>query len=39
MELLIIVASLLMLNVAAARWAYDSRDGFSPSYGRRRFRF
>jgi hypothetical protein len=39
MELLIVVVCLLVLNAAAARWAHDSRDGFSSTAGRRRFRF
>jgi hypothetical protein len=39
MELLLIVASLFVLILAAARWGHDSRDGFTATYGRGRFRF
>jgi hypothetical protein len=30
MELLLILALVLVLDYAAARWGYDSRDGFRP---------
>ena len=30
MELLLILALVLLLDYAAARWGYDSRDGFRP---------
>jgi len=40
MELLIIVAVLVIFELAVARWAFDSRDGFSSASARRnRFRF
>ena len=39
MELLLVILSVALLCIAAARWPYDSRDGFSPNFGRRRFRF
>ena len=39
MELLLVILSVALLSIAAARWAHDSRDGFSPDFGRRRFRY